>query len=1134
MVSIDENIDVDAIVDEASGGGSGVDIGGGPDPGDITVNVGGDDDDDGGGGGGGGGGSTGPGAGGTGIPGAPSDEQPDTSGGDGGGGVDVGPGGDVSTIDQGGPGGGGTGGGTQPPSATSPGDVRTQRIIDEARRDRMAGLADDLRDMAGGGGQADDLTSADIEQMRRDILAQRIRENTGGAGRASRLSSRDVSVTRAMAGPRPGDVTVEPGGITVPVPGDGPRTVAGQGLEVETAGEDAPRYTINDPRPNRGEFTGTKPEIARLIESITLEETRGLGSPQDVAVVETDSGLAVRQTFGGLQKQWLIGSLARDIGQQFQSDAATTARLSNLGAIRTTVEQQVESQRNLGRVDVSGGESPGDLRVNISGEPADVDLTMRPWGATGPLQVTGGPGAGDVQVGFGTPAGDFTVSPVFGEPGRFDVGLTESRVRQEAAFGFEQEYGVQLDPMEDIELTEEGARLTRSGQVALANAPEQFGDRQIRDAGDLPLIGGAVDWWADVWGREPYGVSDLPSGVDVDTELVATQRTGPGRQPTVLEQRATGVNVETFEEGTTVEEALTAASLSYSDFASEAGEFSTKLAGPSALADLAAAYGIDRSDSETATEASVRSAIELLNVPALGMAVKEAGEFAPYTARETAAGRLGISYDPARTRPTQLGGPVSAPITIEEEGVAPDVAEEAETSIREFETYARENPAEFAGSAAGSLVASAAIMGGAGLISPRLGAATRGIIQPGEEALGYGGYYTTRALASERWAQRLFPAQEPLIFSEEAAFMGARKLGAGTRRLLGRTRARSADFFRGEVETVTDTSPSSFEGFWNIEMEQERPGLAARIGDFRARVESELTSTDRGQLGPPKGFARGETERQEEATDVITAEDIARPRPDPDQGPFWDPTTRELEREGGESPVNPMRERARVATESEIVDTELESGVAKRVQLATLPFTETVAGVDIGAKAMQQFRIGQEPRARARVGVFGETLAETEQRLNIESEVAQETRVDTELDLETELKLFREFETEFETEGEFEFELELSGSDERESTPSVTRTDSTAADESVIGDVTGAGWINVYATALAGGGLAERAAAEDGDFGALPRPTVGQVDPDEDLRAGLEAVDRFFFGGSGSETAAETGGDADDDPWGLL
>jgi len=95
---------------------------------------------------------------------------------------------------------------------------------------------------------------------------------------------------------------------------------------------------------------------------------------------------------------------------------------------------------------------------------------------------------------------------------------------------------------------------------------------------------------------------------------------------------------------------------------------------------------------------------------------------------------------------------------------------------------ARQNPIL----TAGTLIGSTAVMGGAGAISNRANLASRAAIQPGEELLGFGGNRALRALPGDRTtaaARRLFPDNEPLIFSEEAAIATGQRIGGAIRGL---------------------------------------------------------------------------------------------------------------------------------------------------------------------------------------------------------------------------------------------------------------------------------------------------------------------------------------------------------------
>ena len=126
----------------------------------------------------------------------------------------------------------------------------------------------------------------------------------------------------------------------------------------------------------------------------------------------------------------------------------------------------------------------------------------------------------------------------------------------------------------------------------------------------------------------------------------------------------------------------------------------------------------------------------------------------------------------------------------------------------------------------GALVGSAVIMGGAARLSPQAGVASRAAIQPIEEAIGYGGNAalsgTGRAITrvgdatptrvgsgvkkvgqkTSASADKLFPNNEPLIFSEEAAIRGGRRVAGGVRSAGSRLRN-----VAGDVEAPSPSLP---------------------------------------------------------------------------------------------------------------------------------------------------------------------------------------------------------------------------------------------------------------------------------------------------------------------------------------
>jgi len=129
----------------------------------------------------------------------------------------------------------------------------------------------------------------------------------------------------------------------------------------------------------------------------------------------------------------------------------------------------------------------------------------------------------------------------------------------------------------------------------------------------------------------------------------------------------------------------------------------------------------------------------------------------------------------------------------EEEGVSEAIEtteQAAEDTVDAFEAQFREDPGRFAGAVAGSLLVS----GGAFAAARQAGAGTslaaRAIIQPGEEIAGIGGFRLTRALAGERRAQQLFPNEEVLIFSEEAAIRTAQSASSRAQDIFDRADVR--------------------------------------------------------------------------------------------------------------------------------------------------------------------------------------------------------------------------------------------------------------------------------------------------------------------------------------------------------
>jgi len=160
--------------------------------------------------------------------------------------------------------------------------------------------------------------------------------------------------------------------------------------------------------------------------------------------------------------------------------------------------------------------------------------------------------------------------------------------------------------------------------------------------------------------------------------------------------------------------------------------------------------------------------------------------------------------------------------------------EAAEAAVARGVEAARERPVETGAALTASLVGSAGVFGAASAAGRGAGTATRFAIQPGEELIGRGGFAATRAVRGERAAERLFPMQEPLIFSEEAALRAGR---AGLERIQGadvRVRGVGAGVPALEVEFETETEPELGRD------ELETPTLLIESERVRSQLENEV------------------------------------------------------------------------------------------------------------------------------------------------------------------------------------------------------------------------------------------------------------------------------------------------------
>jgi hypothetical protein len=201
---------------------------------------------------------------------------------------------------------------------------------------------------------------------------------------------------------------------------------------------------------------------------------------------------------------------------------------------------------------------------------------------------------------------------------------------------------------------------------------------------------------------------------------------------------------------------------------------------------------------------AVQAAGTIADVPGTALGLEAIGRFGAERIGEVAAGEPGTAIE--------------------------TTTETAERAISEGIRAFEEEPVRLGTQVVGSLALSAGAFGAASAIGPRAGTAARFAIQPGEEILGRGGFAATRAVRGERAAQRFFPNQEPLIFSEEAALRTARRLrGADVR-----VRGVGAGIPALEVELETETEPEIDRDAFETEtllVESER---------LRGEVEEEL------------------------------------------------------------------------------------------------------------------------------------------------------------------------------------------------------------------------------------------------------------------------------------------------------
>jgi len=227
-------------------------------------------------------------------------------------------------------------------------------------------------------------------------------------------------------------------------------------------------------------------------------------------------------------------------------------------------------------------------------------------------------------------------------------------------------------------------------------------------------------------------------------------------------------------------------------FSGEVGEFAERPVRQNVREAIGTGAEIETRVRTEEEQALVRGTGEIFNVPATALGFAGAASFLGARAGELAGGRPGEAAQAVRESPLfQLGTEVAE---FTGERVEEVRAGETERAIEETEEVVT-SPAfiETAAFGAGALVGSGAAITGLSRVAPRAGRAAAFGIQPGEELIGVAGARSLRAAGRPGAAERLFPGEEPLLLSEEAAIRATRRAGRGALRAGRRVREAGRD-----------------------------------------------------------------------------------------------------------------------------------------------------------------------------------------------------------------------------------------------------------------------------------------------------------------------------------------------------
>jgi len=345
-------------------------------------------------------------------------------------------------------------------------------------------------------------------------------------------------------------------------------------------------------------------------------------------------------------------------------------------------------------------------------------------------------------------------------------------------------------------------------------------------------------------------------------------------------------------------------------------------------------------------------------VPGTAATVKEGIELGAYGVGETAAGEGGEFVS--------------------------DVGTAAQESVDEIVDYAQERPAEVAGLGVGSLVGSAAIMGGAARVSSTAGRATRYAIQPGEELLTETG---TRALSTTATGQRALEAipggkldwEEPLV--------------AGGRRAAGAAREATGDLARRIRLEATAARFKAAE-------------LRARGGEARFGTDTELGERVQDFLSDERGMAQMQVQRAKQPELETETESEVRQQAEREREQALGRTEMAQETE-----IETNYERTQAELDVQRPGQEIDVMPDVRGEVATEPM------------ALERAEMGIDTAIKPDTELFTETATETGVETGVETDV--ETEVGVETEVETMTRMEQEIETTLEMEQETEQETEM-------------------------------------------------------------------------------------------------------------